>query len=156
MRATGEVMVSCLWLGAAVFFSTSVAQAAFSVLPTRTLAGAFVGKTLPVVFYAGIVAGCTVLAFELAAGAGARSAWRLGAAMVVAITCAVAQFGIGARIERVRASIPGAIDDLPANDARRVAFGQLHAVSVGLLGIAILAAVLIVVLAARPISPRNP
>lgn len=154
MRSTGEVIVGCLWLGAAVFFSTSVAQAAFSVLPTRTLAGAFVGKTLPVIFYAGIVAACIVFVLEL--GAGQRSAWRVGAALVVGITCAAAQFGIGARIERVRASIPGAIDDLPAADARRIAFGQLHAVSVGLLGIAILAAVLIVVLAARPISPRHP
>lgn len=156
MRATGEVIVGCLWLGAAVFFSTSVAQAAFSVLPTRTLAGAFVGKTLPVIFYAGIVAGCVVLVLEWRAGAGARSAWRIGGALLVALTCAVAQLGIGARIERVRASIPGAIDDLPVTDARRVAFGQLHAISVGLLGIAILAAVLIVVLAARPISPRTP
>lgn len=154
MRTTGEVIVGCLWLGAAVFFSTSVAQAAFSVLPTRTLAGAFVGRTLPVIFYAGILAGCIVFVLEF--GAAERSAWRLGSALVVAITCAVAQFGIGARIERVRAAIPGAIEDLPATDARRVAFGQLHAVSVGLLGVAILAAVLIVVLAARPISPRNP
>jgi len=156
VRATVEVIVGCLWLGAAIFFSTAVAQAAFSVLPSRTLAGALVGRTLPVVFYAGIVAGCIVIAVELAGGSATRSAWRITGAAVVATLCAVAQFGIGSRIERVRASIPGAIEDLPASDARRIAFGQLHGVSVGLLGVAILAAVLVVVLAARTISPRVP
>ena len=156
MRATIEVIVMTLWLGAAIFFSTAVAQAAFTVLPTRTLSGLFVGRTLPVVFDAGIVAALIVLVIQWGSAGAERSAWRIGAALLVAIACGVAQFVVGSRIERVRAAIPGAIDDLPASDARRVAFGQLHAVSVGLLGIAILAAVLIVVLAARPVPVRNP
>jgi hypothetical protein len=156
VRATLEVIVASLWLGAAIFFSTAVAQAAFTVLPTRTLSGLFVGRTLPVIFDAGIVAGLIILVLQWGAAPLERSGWRIGSAALVVITCAVAQFAVGARIERVRASIPGAIEALPVSDARRVAFGQLHAVSVGLLGIAILAAALIVVLAARPVLVRNP
>jgi hypothetical protein len=67
----------------------------------------------------------------------------------------VAQFGIGPRIARVRAAIPGAVDDLPATDARRVAFGRLHALSVGWLGVAMLAAIVALVIAARGLNTRT-
>jgi hypothetical protein len=46
------------WLGAAVLAATVVAPAAFAVLPTRSLAGALVGRVLPVLFYGGAVVGC--------------------------------------------------------------------------------------------------
>lgn len=150
-----QVIVLALWLGAAAFFSIAVAPALFAVLPTRALAGAVVGRLLPAILYAGMLIGLIVLVTDAMASGGWQ--WRgrggLGALMLAA--CAVAQFVIGARIEKVRAQIPGAIDDLPLTDARRVAFGRLHGMSVAWLGLAMLAAIVALVLAARTVQTRS-
>jgi hypothetical protein len=47
------------------------------------------------------------------------------------------------------------VDDLPVSDPRRVAFGRLHGLSVGWLGVAILAALVALVLVARTLQPRR-
>jgi uncharacterized protein DUF4149 len=149
-----EVVLLAAWLGAAVFFSAVVAQAAFAVLPTRTLAGALVGRVLPVLFFAGIALGAIILVIEGLWGAG----WLSGrgvAGILVVVACSVAQFWIGARIDRVRDAIGGPIDALAASDPRRQAFGRLHAFSVGWLGIAIVAALVALVLAARAAQTRT-
>lgn len=150
-----EAVVLSLWLGAAALFAVTVAPAAFAVLPSRTLAGAIVGRVLPSILYAAIIAGFAVALLEVT-GRGV-SLWRGRgiAALVVIVASAIAQFGIVARIERVRASIPGAIEALATDDARRIAFGRLHAASVGLLGVAMIAAFVGIVLAVRGIEPRS-
>jgi hypothetical protein len=147
-----ETILLTLWLGAAILFTLVVAPAAFAVLPTRTLAGALVGRVLPVIFYAGIIVGVAILALDVLS----RSAtWtRTGAAAVAATSCALAQLVIGARIERLRASIGAPLDALALDDPRRLAFGRLHAVSVGWLGVAMLAALLALGLAVRALSNR--
>ena len=150
-----EIILLAAWLGAAVFFSAVVAQAAFAVLPTRTLAGALVGRVLPVLFYAGMIVGALIVVIEGVWGTG----WIKGrsvAGLFVLVSCAVAQFVIGARIDRVRAEIGGPIDALSPADPRRVAFGRLHAISVGWLGVAIVAALIALVLASRASNSRVP
>lgn len=122
------------WLGAAGLLAASVAPAAFSVLPTRTLAGNLVGVVLPVVFYGGMGAG--LLAVYLRA---VTSRLRYGLAATIVLACAVAQFEIGPRVARVLAT------DAP----RGASFGQLHAISVGLLGLAMLAALILLSLLLR-------
>lgn len=149
-----EVVLIAAWLGAAVFFSAVVAQAAFAVLPTRTLAGALVGRVLPVLFNTGMVLGALVWAMEAAWGRGWMSS-RAIAAIVALASCAVAQFVVGGRIEQVRAAIGGPIDALAVDDARRVAFGRLHAFSVGWLGVGIIASLVALVLAMRALTPRR-
>jgi hypothetical protein len=149
-----EVVLIAAWLGAAVFFSAVVAQAAFAVLPTRTLAGALVGRVLPVLFYSGMVLGAVVWTMEAAWGRGWLSS-RAIAAVVALASCAVAQFVVGVRIEQVRAAIGGPIDALAVDDARRVAFGRLHAFSVGWLGVGMVASLVALVLAMRALSPRR-
>lgn len=143
-----ELALVALWLGAAAIFAIVVAPAAFDVLPSRTLAGVLVGRVLPVIFYAGMVLGLTLVVVEGAWGRGLLSA-RSGAGAVVFVACAIAQLVVGTRIERVRAAIPGAIEALTPDDPRRAAFGRLHAISVGWLGIAIAAALVAGVLAGR-------
>lgn len=155
MRPTAaviEIVVLAAWLGAAILFAAAVAPAAFAVLPSRSLAGAIVGRVLPQILYAGIVVGIVVVALDWG-GVGSRA--RLVAGLVTIVSCAIAQFAIGARIERVRQSIPGAIEALSPDDPRRVAFGRLHAMSVGWLGIAMIAALVALVLAARALPPRS-
>lgn len=143
-----ELALVALWLGAAAIFAIVVAPAAFDVLPSRTLAGALVGRVLPVIFYAGMMLGLTLVVIEAAWGRGWLTL-RSGAGGVVFAACAIAQLVVGARIERVRAAIPGAIEALTPDDPRRAAFGRLHAISVGWLGIAIVASLVAGVLAGR-------
>ncbi len=127
------------WIGAALLVAAVVAPAAFAVLPTRALAGALVGRVLPVVFLSGIVAwiGALVLG-QGAAPAFARA--RLLLPLVAALLSAAAQFGVGPRIARLRAEMGPSIEALPTDDPRRAQFGKLHGVSVLLMGAGMLAA----------------
>ena len=140
------------WLGAATLFSAVVAPAAFAALPSRTLAGALVGRVLPVVFIAGIVVAAISLGLDRAQR-GRMPRVRRIALIVVAIACGAAQFYVAPRIESVRQEINGPIEQLAPSDARRVTFGRLHAVSVGWLGLAMMAATTALVLAS--LSPRE-
>lgn len=148
----GVILLSA-WVGAAVYFSIVVAPAAFRVLPARALAGALVGQTLPALFVTGLAAGA--VAAMLAAGAPAPAwarGWRLLCAAGTAVACAVGQFVIGPRIDRLRAALGSSLEMLPASDPMRAAFGRLHALSVIALGLAIVLALLAVVLGGRAIA----
>lgn len=152
--ALAQILVLSLWLGAAVFVAAVVAPSAFAALPTRELAGALVGRVLPVLFIAGAVAGIIVLLLEATAPARARPS-RRGARMVimgmVILSCAIAQLGVAPRIETLRAGLSAPLASLPAGDPQRVAFGRLHMISVGWLGAAMLAAGAALVLTAYPL-----
>lgn len=156
VHAGWPVPVSALllaaWLGAALYFTVVVTRAAFAVLPTRTLAGALVGQTLPVLFDSGMVIGLVLVGAALLSPAGpARTASLAGGITIVALS-AIARFVILARIARLRLSMPSAIDTLPIGDPSRRAFGQLHAMSVGALGLAMLAGIVVVVVLAHTLS----
>jgi hypothetical protein len=148
-RLVVPALLVAAWLGAALLTVAVVAPGAFAVLPTRTMAGTMVGRVLPTVFVAGIVVG---LAVALMVGARGISFGATATALLSAAACAVAQFGINPRIQRLRDEIGGAVDALTPDDPRRVAFGLLHGYSVAGLGVAMLAATLsliFLVLAAR-------
>jgi hypothetical protein len=148
-----ETLLLAIWIGAALLFTLVVAPAAFAVLPTRTLAGALVGRVLPVIFYAGVVIGSLIVLLDIA---GRTGAWgRSAAGAVSALACAVAQLVVGTRIDRLRAAISGPLDALAGDDPRRVAFGRLHAISVGWLGLAMVAALVALTLAVRALPPRQ-
>jgi hypothetical protein len=150
-RASPVALLLAAWLGASLLFAAVVAPAAFAVLPSRSLAGALVGRVLPVLFLAGIAMALLALMLD-------RADWgrlfgvRRAALAAVAVACAVAQFAVAPRIERVRRQIDGPIERLPPGDARRVAFGRLHAISVGWLGFAMLSATTVLVLVS--LAPR--
>ena len=151
-RATGalvEIIVLGIWLGAALFFVAVVAPAVFAALPTRALAGAIVGRVLPVLFYTGAVAGLVVMLVEWRVSPRTPVTARIVAGFVTGVACAIAQFGIAPRIAAIRAQIGGSLDSLPAGDARRVAFGRLHGLTVAWLGIAAFAALIALALAVR-------
>ena len=132
------------WLGAAVLFAAVVAPAAFSILPSRALAGALVGRVLPAILVAGLVAALAALAIGFGDDAAFAKA-RIVSALLVALSCAAAQFLVGPRIERLRQTIGTSVDELSVDDERRVAFGRLHRASVGWLGAAIVGATCYVV-----------
>jgi hypothetical protein len=136
-----ELTVLSIWLGAALLVATVVAPAAFAVLPTRALAGALVGRVLPVVFVAGIVVSIIAVLCEINLSRHAFSLRVSSPLIALAAGCAIAQFVISPRIERVRAAVAGPIDALAASDPQRIAFGRLHAFSVLWLGVAMLGAI---------------
>jgi len=139
------IVLLAAWLGATIIVGAVVAPAAFAVLPSRTLAGALVGRVLPPLFWSGVALG--VAAAVAARRARRRSAF--AAALVLALSSIVAQGAVAPRIETVRESAGGPIDALARDDARRVAFGRLHAVSVALLGLAGVAATVTLLFTAR-------
>lgn len=148
-----SVVLLAAWLGAALVVAAVVAPAAFDVLPTRTLAGALVGRVLPTLFWSGVVVGLAVL----------WMGWRLpfpetrtGAAFVLVAACLVAQLVIAPRIERIRGEIGGPMDALDPSNPLRQSFGRLHGLSVACLGAAAIAALVILVLLIRFTSRSAP
>ncbi|MGH7616346.1 MAG: DUF4149 domain-containing protein [Gemmatimonadaceae bacterium] len=144
-----QLVTLSVWLGAAAFFSFALAPALFATLPSRTLAGAVVARTLPILFIAGIAVGALVVWLQAASGRAAIRDPRAICGCLIAAACAVAQFVVGRRLDRLREDIGGPIEALPLDDARRVAFGRLHGISVAWLGLAMLAAALAIVVAWR-------
>jgi hypothetical protein len=141
-----SIVMLSVWLGAALIVAAVVAPAAFDVLPTRTLAGALVGRVLPVLFWSAMVIGLLVLWLGWRVPSPTA---RTGAALVLIASSVVAQLVIAPRIERVRGQIGGPLEALdPANPLRQ-AFGRLHGMSVACLGVGGLAALLILVLLVR-------
>ena len=78
------------------------------------------------------------------------------AGLVIAGSCAIAQFVVAPRIERDCAPrSPARSKTCPSTTRRRIAFGRLHGISVAWLGIAMLAAVVAMVLCARTLESRR-
>jgi hypothetical protein len=149
---TISIALYAAWLGASLLFAAVVAPAAFAVLPDRALAGAVVGRVLPVIFFSGLFLSAADLTREQAT---TRTPRRLLPSLIVFLACAAAQFLIAPRIHRLRGAIGPSLDALGATDPQRVAFGRLHAISVVLLGVAMIAALIAVVLAARTRLPNE-
>ena len=137
-----NIVLLAAWLGAALVVAAVVAPAAFDVLPSRALAGALVGRVLPVLFWSGILVALltAVLGWRLPA-----SPSRVGAAIVLAAACVTAQLVIAPRIERVRAAIGGPMDALDPSNPLRQTFGRLHGASVACLGLATVAALVMLI-----------
>jgi hypothetical protein len=126
-------MLLCLivWIGGLIFFP-AVAQTAFSVLPTRQLAGLVVGRSLVILHWMGIASGVVFLVSSLL-----YNRFRTGSAhlfraphgfivLMLALTLS-SQFGILPRMDALRTSIDGEIDSLPADNPDRAQFDRLHA-----------------------------
>jgi hypothetical protein len=132
------LLLLAAWLGAALYFAAVVTRASFVTLPTRALAGALVSHILPPLLDAGLVVGFWLAAAALLAPRGRVRSWSLAGGLGIVALCGIARFVILARIERLRLSMPASIEALPPGDPMRHAFGQLHALSVGALGLAML------------------
>jgi hypothetical protein len=119
-----------VWLGALIFFPV-VAQTAFSVLPSRHLAGNVVGRTLGTLHWMGIISGAVFLGSSLAYSrlstgtANAFAARNLLICLMLGLTL-VSQFNIIPRMDTLRASIGGEIDSVPPDNPARMQFDALH------------------------------
>jgi hypothetical protein len=142
-----------LWLGAALFFSFTVAPAAFIVLRGFALpngneiAGSIVTRTLAVINIGGLIFALLALLLTLVLAErphGFRLALQVLSLLTLAGTTAVGQWVVAARMRALRLAM-GTIDLVPPDDSRRIAFARLHNYSVSLLTAAMIAALVAIV-----------
>jgi hypothetical protein len=134
-----------LWVGGMTTLVAIVAPTVFRTAPSRAVAGRIFGSILqafgPAQIVLGILAALAVVVLmkgkELKPRTGAL---RLGVLLVMQLVACNAQFVLGPAIERERASIVN-FDSLPVGVPARARFDSLHAWSVRLAGISLLAGI---------------
>lgn len=146
-----RLLLLASWLGAAIFFSASVAPSAFRVLRAFNLpnasemAGAIVTRTLSVVNTSGFILSVLLLitALVLKESYG-RRAFILQTILLVilGVTTGVGEWIIATKMRGLRAAMHTTIDQIPPGDPSRVAFDALHGYSVTALSVAIIAALI--------------
>jgi len=161
MNFSRLILLAC-WFGAALFFGAVVAPAAFGVLRSfgltnaNEIAGSIVTRSLSVINIAGFLISFLLLAtLLLRRNASSRLTFIIECIClaVIVLTTAVGHWVIAARMRALRAAMVLPIDQIAADDARRIAFNSLHGYSVNALGLAMIAALVAMVLMAR--SLRN-
>jgi hypothetical protein len=146
-----------VWLGGLIFFPV-VAQTAFSVLPTRQLAGLVVGRSLGILHWMGIVSGIVFLAASMAHDyftRGAAHPFALANILVLLmllLTCG-SQFWIIPHMDSLRASL-GEIDRAAVDNPLRMQFDSLHGWSTRIEGVVLLLGLVVTYLLSLP-SSRN-
>jgi hypothetical protein len=154
-----EVLLLGSWLGSMIFFSFAVAPSAFAVLPTRELAGAMVTSTIGKIEMLGLILGPVLMVFQLARWMSKESKPAIAVLRIVLIAVMIAsaglsRFWISPAMVSLRAAMGGHIDDVPVGDPIRIQFNHLHQYSVGLMGAAMLAGILLLFLTVRSWNKR--
>ncbi|HKR00674.1 MAG TPA: DUF4149 domain-containing protein [Pyrinomonadaceae bacterium] len=153
-----RLLLIALWLGAAVFFSATVAPSAFGVLRARNVpyaneaAGSIVTRTLSVVNTGGFIIALLLFlsAFLFRRRVSRRALLAETIALaVVTVATGVGQWIIAAKMLGLRAAMGRPIDDVAADDPLRVSFNSLHGYSVTALAVAIIAAAIALLVIAR-------
>ena len=134
------------WAGAMALFAFAVAPAAFAVLPSRHLAGELVTRIVSRLDAAGILAAALILVTALLSRP--ATSWRRPAGAlcltlygILLLVPALSRGLISPRLLAMRQTMGRPIEALAEADPLRVAFNQLHQVSVGLMAVALVAAV---------------
>lgn len=158
MISSVRIVLLAIWFGAALFFSVVVAPAAFGVLRSYGLpnaseiAGGIVTRSLSIVNVTGFAIGLLLL-LTLFVGRGALGRWSLIAETIclalIVMATGLGQWLIAARMRALRLAMALPIDQIAADDPRRIAFNSLHGYSVNALGLAMIAALVALVLMGR-------
>jgi hypothetical protein len=157
-----RLILLAVWFGAALFFGAVVAPAAFGVLRSfglpnaNEIAGSIVTRSLSIVNLAGFVIALLLLVTViLRRNYSSRLSFMLECIClgVIALATAVGHWFIAARMRALRVAMVLPIDQIAADDPRRIAFNSLHGYSVNALSLAMIAALVAMVLMAR--SLRN-
>jgi len=143
-----------LWLGAAIFFAAVVAPAAFAALRSfqvanmSEIAGTIVTRALSVINVSGFLIGLLLLVLTvIVERKNIKASFLAGtfALTLMTLATAVGQWVIAARMRGLRLAMV-AIDQVSADDPRRIAFNNLHRYSVISLLVAMLVAVAAIIL----------
>lgn len=125
-----------VWIGGIIFLSFVEAPTAFSVIPSRHMAGTVVGHSLGILHWMGLFSGViflgsSMLLSSLSTGSAQPLAARHVMICAMLLLTAVSQFGISPKMATLRAQF-GDIDTVPATDPGRMQFDTLHVWSVRL------------------------
>ena len=147
MNQKVRIALLSFWLGTMAFFSFVLAPAAFAVLPTQHLAGQVVSRTLGIAEIIGIVIGAVLLLLLLFAR-GRKSRIFFFELLTIALMTAamITSKVVSGWMHGLRVQAGETLYTLPASDPIRSSFDQLHQVSVGLTGFAMLAAIVLIVM----------
>lgn len=118
-----------VWIGGLIFFAVT-AQTAFSVLPSRHLAGSVVGAALGKLHWMAVISGIVYLVSSsiyarLSTGAVQLFTGRHILVLLMLALSIFSQSGITPRMHALRTSL-GEIDNVPPSDPARVQFNRLH------------------------------
>jgi hypothetical protein len=145
-----------------LFFGAVVAPAAFGVLRSfdlpnaNEIAGSIVTRSLSVINIAGFLIALLLLVTALLRR---HSSGRISFIVecvclgVIALATGIGHWLIAARMRALRAAMELPIDQIAASDPRRIEFSSLHGYSANVLGLAMIAALVALVLMSR--SLRN-
>jgi uncharacterized membrane protein len=141
-----------VWLGGLTFFAFVLAPTAFSVLPSRHLAGTLVGRSLGALHWMGIISGIiflvsSILYSRLTKGIPNIFAARHLLICLMLVLTVISQFGIIPRMDTLRTSI-GEIDSVPPDNPARMQFDALHVWSTRVEGAVLLLGLVVVYLTA--------
>jgi uncharacterized protein DUF4149 len=144
-----------VWVGGIIFLSFVEAPSAFSIAPSRHVAGALVGHTLSILHWMGLFSGvvflgCSMLLNSLATGSAQPLAARHILLCGMLLLTLISQFGISPKMAALRSQF-GDIDIVPADDPGRVQFESLHQWSVRLEVVVLVLGLVAVYFTARPI-----
>ena len=144
-----------VWLGGVIFFPV-VAQTAFSVLPTRQLAGSVVGRSLGILHWMGMISGVvflvsSLLGSRLSTGEAHVFAPRNVLICMMLLLTLISQFGVIPRMDAIRASL-GEIDAVPVDNPARLQFDALHHWSTRIESGVILLGLVVVYVTARSLT----
>lgn len=145
-----------VWLGGLIFFAFVVAPAAFSVLPTRHLAGNVVTRSLGALHWIAIISGivfltCSMINCRLTGGAARPFSARHVMVYVMLLLTVISQFGIMPKMAALRASM-GEIDKVTPSDPARLQFDVLHVWSTRLESGVLLLGLVVIYLTARQLA----
>lgn len=142
------------WLGATLFFGAVVAPSTFAVLRSFELsnaseiAGSIVTRCLSVVNTAGFILGLFLLVCVVVGTKTTRLRFLLEllSAIVIVLATGIGHWVIAARMHALRVAMSLPVDQVRPDDPRRIEFNHLHGYSVNTLGLAMIAAVLMLIL----------
>jgi Domain of unknown function (DUF4149) len=135
-----RLLLIALWLGAAMFFSFSLAPSAFGVLPSREMAGSVVSANLSVINYAGLIIGVIVLLSSFISAKGVVGWIERVLLLIFTIACAIGQFVISYQLSQIRSQVGRPMEELSTGEPLRIAFDSLHQYSVWVLVTAMIVA----------------
>ena len=124
----------------------------FGLSNANEIAGSIVTRSLSVINIAGFVIALLLLALAiLRRNYSSRLSFVLECICLglIALSTAVGHWFIAARMRALRAAMVVPIDQIAADDPRRIAFNSLHGYSVNALSLAMIAALVVMVLIAR-------
>ena len=124
----------------------------FGLTNANEIAGSIVTRSLSVINVAGfLIALLLLLTLILWPSSSGRLSLMLQCLCLAAIAVAtgIGHWVIAARMRALRAAMVLPIDQIAADDARRIAFNSLHGYSVNALGLAMIAALVALVLMGR-------